>query len=207
MTLEILDNMAQAVIFGGMALFSALLALRRMDRRLMILALGYACFSMGTLFWTLHLAITNQVPQVFYVSEISWLASYLFFLSYQIVRSEGIRFCFSVFPALTALFFAASVLLFQIFGPSYLMSSLLALTFAAIAYLSVFRQFRRSGGKQTDFCLLLILILQILLYAVSVWTHDYTCFNVYFAVDILLTASLVALLPLCLREEKRHDVY
>lgn len=207
MTFEILDNMAQAVIFGGMALFSALLALRRLDRRLMILALGYACFSMGTLFWTLHLAITNQVPQVFYVSEISWLASYLFFLSYQIVRSEGIRFCFSLPSALTALLFAVSVLLFQIFGPSRLMSLLLALTFAAIAYLSVFRQLRRNSGRQTDFCLLLILILQILLYAVSVWTHDYTRFNVYFAVDILLTASLAALLPLCLREEKRHDVY
>ncbi len=202
MTLEVLNNMAQAVIFDGLALFSALLAFRRLDRRLMILALGYACFSMGTLFWTLHLAITGQVPQVFYVSEVSWLASYLFFLSYQIVRSEGIRFRFSGLSALAALFFAVSVLVFRIFGPSYLMSSLLALTFAVNAYLSVFRRVRRMNGRRTDCCMLLILFLQILLYAVSIWVHDYTRFNVYFAVDMLLTASLAALLPLCVREGK-----
>ena len=33
------------------------------------------------------------------------------------------------------------------------------------------------------------------------YTHlDYTCFNLYFAVDITLTLSMVALLPFTLRE-------
>ena len=48
--------------------------------------------------------------------------------------------------------------------------------------------------------LLLCVGLQLLLFVVSGFTQDYTRFNLYFAVDIALTLSFVALLPLALRE-------
>ena len=51
------------------------------------------------------------------------------------------------------------------------------------------------------FLLLLCVALQILLYAVSAFMEDFTHFNLYFAVDITLTLSFAALLPLALREE------
>ena len=44
------------------------------------------------------------------------------------------------------------------------------------------------------------IVLQILLYLVSDFIQDYTCFNLYFAVDITLTLSMVALLPFTLRD-------
>ena len=42
--------------------------------------------------------------------------------------------------------------------------------------------------------------LQLLLFVVSVFMQDFTRFNLYFAVDITLTLSFAALLPLALRE-------
>lgn len=46
-------------------------------------------------------------------------------------------------------------------------------------------------------------MLQVLLYLISNYTHDYTRFQLYYAVDLALTLSMAALLPLTLREVKR----
>lgn len=72
---------------------------------------------MGTLFYVLYLAIMGTVPQVFYVSEISWLAAYLFFLSLQIVRTEVPHVGFQWPAALCALVLGVSVLVIRIFAP------------------------------------------------------------------------------------------
>ncbi len=200
MSFELIDNLLQVAVLGCAGAAAAALTVRDRDRRCLILAFAYSSFSMGTLFYVLHLAILGEVPQVFYVSEISWLAAYLFFLSLQILRTEGLTLRFSWPAAGGAALTAAGVLVFRIFGPSYLMSGLLAVTMGATVYLAVFRLCTRLPFGHTDACLLVCVVLQVALYAVSDFIRDYTRFNLYFAVDILLTASLTALLPLTLRE-------
>lgn len=201
MSFELFDNLFQVVALGCASIAATVLALRQKSRRCLILALAYACLSMGTLYYVLSLAILGHTPKVFYVSEVSWLASWLFYLSFQILRTEGMKLRFS-WPAVGgALLIIACILTFHIFGPSYLMSSLFALTVGALAFLSLFRLQSGAEGKQTDTALLACVILQVLLYVVSGFTRDYTRFNLYFAVDILLTLSFTALLPLNLREE------
>ena len=197
MSFELIDNLLQVAALGSTALAAAAASVRRRDRRCLILALAYACFAMGTLFYVLHLAIVGTVPKVFYVSEVSWLAAYL---SLQILRAEPIAVRFSWLPALGALLAAVTVLVVRIMGPSYLVSALFALTVSAIVYLSAFRLLHAPQRSQLDACMLLCVTLQVLLYLVSVFMSDYTRFNLYFAVDLALTASLIALLPLTLRE-------
>ena len=200
MSFELIDNLLQVAALGSTALAAAAASVRRRDRRCLILALAYACFAMGTLFYVLHLAIVGTVPKVFYVSEVSWLAAYLFYLSLQILRAETIAVRFSWLPALGALLAAVTVLVVRIMGPSYLVSALFALTVSAIVYLSAFRLLHAPQRSKLDACMLLCVTLQVLLYLVSVFMSDYTRFNLYFAVDLALTASLIALLPLTLRE-------
>ena len=142
----------------------------------MILAFAYASFLMGTLYWVLYLAIIGNIPQVFYVSEISWLASYLFYLSFQIYRVNHMSLCFS-WPAAAAAF-----------------------VMTAYTYLTVFRLLNTKPLPNVDMCILLCIILQMLLYIVSCFMSDYTQFNLYFAVDICLTIMLTVLLPLTYRE-------
>ena len=48
--------------------------------------------------------------------------------------------------------------------------------------------------KETLFMIICV-TLQVLLYWVSGFTHDYTRFQLYYAVDLALTLSMAALLP------------
>ena len=200
MNFELIDNCFQVAVLFCAALAAIAAALRHKDRRFLILALFYICVSMGTLYWVLHLFIFGDVPQVFYVSEFSWLAAYLFLLSFQMVRTDRVRPLFSLPSLACALLTAAVVLAFRMFGPSYFVSAAFAGVVFAIVYLAVWRLRCRGGGGLIDCWLLLCVGLQLLLYVVSVFMQDYTRFNLYFAVDITLTLSFAALLPLALRE-------
>ena len=200
MNFELIDNCFQVAVLFCAALASIAAAFRQKDRRFLILALFFLCVSMGTLYWVLHLFIFGDVPQVFYVSEFSWLAAYLFLLSFQMVRTERGRPFFSLPSLFCALLTAAVVLAFRMFGPSYFVSAAFAGVMSAIVYLAVWRLRRRDSGGLIDCWLLLCVGLQLLLFVVSVFMQDYTRFNLYFAVDITLTLSFAALLPLALRE-------
>ena len=202
MNFELIDNVLQVALLGGAAIASLILALQNRSRRLLILALGFACFSMGTLYYVLHLAIMGDIPKIFYVSEISWLAAYLCFLSLQILRAEQLSFRLRALPASGAAVTAALVLIFRMLGPSYLMSLLFALTLGAIVYLSAFHL--QCSPRRLDAHFLFCIALQLLLFIVSDFFEDFTRFNLYFAVDVLLTLSLAALLPLTLREVARR---
>ena len=199
MNFELIDNCFQVAVLMCAALAAIAAALRHKDRRFLILALFFVCVSMGTLYWVLHIFIFGNVPQVFYVSEFSWLAAYLFLLSFQMVRTDRVRPLFSLPSLACALLTAAVVLAFRMFGPSYFVSAAFAGVVFAIVYLAVWRLRRKDGGL-VDGWLLLCVGLQLLLYVVSVFMQDYTRFNLYFAVDITLTLSFAALLPLALRE-------
>ena len=199
MNFELIDNCFQIAVLFCAALAAISAALRHKDRRFLILALFFVCVSMGTLYWVLHIFIFGDVPQVFYVSECSWLAAYLFLLSFQMVRTDRVRPLFSMPSLACALLTAAVVLAFRMFGPSYFVSGAFAVAFSVIVYLAIWRLRRKDGGL-VDGWLLLCVGLQLLLYVVSCFMQDYTRFNLYFAVDITLTLSFAALLPLALRE-------
>ena len=79
---------------------------------------------LGTLFYTLHMTIIGDIPRIFYVSDISWMASYLFLLLLMSMRKNKsdrpVRF--EVLPAvLSVVTFAISVY-DEILGPSLIMS-------------------------------------------------------------------------------------
>lgn len=200
MNFELLDNTFQVSVLVCSALIAAIEAFRGRGRRFLILSFAYTCTSMGTLFWVLHIAITGNTPHTFYVSEISWIAAYFFYLSLQIVRMDGIRLSFSLSPALSAVLTATTIIVPRIMGPSYFISTTFAFALASIMYLSVFMLKSGKAHRKVDYGLIICIVLQISLYLVSSLFSDYTRFNLYFAVDFALTASFVALLPLNLRE-------
>ena len=72
MNFEIIDNVFQVAVFFVAALGDMVYWFYKRDRLYIILALVHSCFMMGTLYFVLHLVIRGVVPQVFYVSEISW---------------------------------------------------------------------------------------------------------------------------------------
>lgn len=199
MSFEIIDNTFQVIVLAAMALLDFLLAFRRSSRSCLILAFGYASFMMGTLYYLLHLIILGHGPQVFYVAECSWMASYFFFLSLEILYWEGLRPSFSPFALAAGVVIARVVMRVQVFGPSPLMSG-------ALAYLCFSALQKEKRLRPYEIALLFEMLLQILLFVASEFIRDYTRFNLYYAVDILLTLTLVSFLPHILREEP-HDLH
>lgn len=199
MNFEIIDNTFQVTVLAAMALLAFLLAFRRSSRSCLILAFGYASFMMGTLYYLLHLIILGHGPQVFYVAECSWMASYFFFLSLEILYWEGLRPPFSPFALAAGVVFAGVVMRVQVFGPSPLMSG-------ALAYLCFSALQKEKRLRPYEIALLFEMSLQILLFVASEFIRDYTRFSLYYTVDILLTLTLVSFLPHILREEP-HDLH
>lgn len=210
MNFEIIDNCYQITALLICMLISACLGIRKKNREYIMLAFGYGCFMMGTLFFVLHLTILGYVPQIFYTCEISWLAAYLFFLSLLLLRAEYRTLPFSIGALIPALLTAAAILRFQIFGPALLPCAACAATLGTIVYFAGGRiLFDRKNGRWPsllDHCFLMCVLLQVGIYIISMFMSDFVHFNLYFAVDMLLSVMLAALLPL-LHREVCHDLH
>lgn len=206
MNFEVLDNLFQAIVLSLSFVTAVVLALRMKERRLLILSFAYICFAMGTIYWLLHIVIMGTVPQIFYVAEVSWGASYLFYLSLQILRSEKMKVSFSAIPALATAWAVWYITRYHILGPSQVLSDLCAVIMGATIYISALRLIRKMPGWRTDLQFLIIIALQIVLYVVSWRMPDFRHFNLYFAIDIALTLSFAGMLPLIYREV-RDDLH
>ena len=118
MNFEIVDNIFQILVLFCVMTASAVTACKKKSRDFLLLAGGYGCFMMGTLYYVLYLIIMGKVPQIFYVAEISWLAAYLFFLSLSLSRRDLHGKLPGVVSVLGAVVIVCLVMAFQIFGPS-----------------------------------------------------------------------------------------
>ena len=155
----------------------------------------------------LHLTIIGDIPRIFYVSEISWMAGYLFFLFLVILRQERKNVNFQPVPAMLALFTLAASVHSEVMGNSILMSLAFGMIAGAIVYISSIRIRRAhlSGAHPAAFdrMMIAVVILQILVYFVSEYVSDFSTFNLYFAVDILFTLSLCSLFRMIRKEAQQ----
>lgn len=79
--LELWDYLVQFLVtaYGFCAALREYYRARR--RPWFLLTCFYATFALGTLYWTLHLLLRQETPQVFYVSNLAWLVSFVFLLA------------------------------------------------------------------------------------------------------------------------------
>ena len=204
---EIYDNVFQTLSLMGMMIVSGAAGLKYSSRKLMVLACAYGSIMLGTLFYMLHLTIIGDIPRIFYVSEISWMAGYLFFLFLVILRQERKNVNFQPVPAMLALFTLAASVHSEVMGNSILMSLAFGVIASAIVYISSIRIRRAhlSGAHPAAFdrMMIAVVILQILVYFISEYVSDFSTFNLYFAVDILFTLSLCSLFRMIRKEAQQ----
>lgn len=199
MSFEIIDNGIQVGLFLLFALFSLIQGLHMQNRRFLILAGTYASFSMGTLYYLLYLVIMGKVPQVFYVSEMAWMASYLFLLALCLMETRRYRGKLDVLVLGLTIVEAAMVIGWKILGSSYPFTVAFALVTACIFYYALLGY--RMEKRMLMLAMVLVIVWQLLLYIVSVFTTGYTHFNLYFAVDVLLMATMCSLFLWLKKEE------
>ena len=204
---EIFDNVFQTMSLMVMMIVSGAAGLKYSSRKLVVLACAYGGIMLGTLFYMLHLTIIGDIPRKFYVSEISWMAGYLFFLFLVTLRHEWKKATLQPVPAMLALGTVAASVHSEVMGNSVLMSLAFGATAGAIVYISSvrLRRARLSGTPAAAFdgMMIAVVILQILVYFVSEYITDFSTFNLYFAIDILFTISLCSLFWMIRREVRQ----
>ena len=205
---EIFDNVFQTMSLMVMMIVSGAAGLKYSSRKLVVLACAYGGIMLGTLFYMLHLTIIGDIPRIFYVSEISWMAGYLFFLLLVILRQERKNVHFQPVPAMLVLFTLIASVHSDVMGNSVLMSLVFGAITGTIVYISSLRILHAHRSHISpaafDWMMVAVVILQILVYFVSEYISDFSTFNLYFAVDILFTLSLCSLFWL-IRKEVRQS--
>ena len=78
--IELSENLFEIVVIAFCFSVSLRSVMRERKRSRTLLALFYAAMLLGNLYWTLYLFFFRRTPQVFYVSELSWLAGFLFLI-------------------------------------------------------------------------------------------------------------------------------
>ena len=80
MMTEIIDNSVQFSVSCLCIIISAVLWVKRRKQAFVILTCYYGALAMGILYWLVYYIITSYTPKIFYVSDLCWVASYLFLL-------------------------------------------------------------------------------------------------------------------------------
>lgn len=195
--IDILDNAIQLSVSFGCALWAYILALRHKSQTYFMVASFYGTFALGLLYWLLYLLVNNYMSKIFYVSELSWIASYLFLLMLcQTLPGEEER---AYHPALAWAIplLTVGVILYlvqtgEIFA-NIAMCSLLGICgwFATRGFLWARRQSQNSKEKQVLYAsILLLIILEYGLWIISCKWLGYSLKNPYYWFDFCITGVL-----------------
>ncbi|NLA11459.1 MAG: histidine kinase [Firmicutes bacterium] len=199
---ELIDNTLQFSVTLIACVGAGILYSKSREQAYFLLTCFLGTFSLGTLYWTLHVLLFNYSPQVFYVSELTWIASYLFLLTLEHVLSTPEERKFK-HPAvwLVPIICIPQLGLYLTHG-DILFNLLICGQTMAAAWYSVrgLLYARRQSGKPRDRQFFHIAVLSIITLEYCLWTTS--CFwvsdtltNPYFWFDFLLTAALFMLLP------------
>lgn len=210
---ELWDNLFQITALFIAMLAVGVLAVKHRSRRLVVLACDHGCFMLGTSFFTLHLSIMGDIPNIFYVSDIAWIAAYLFLLLLMLLRVEhsGEKVEFRLLPALIFVLIFVAAIYTEMLGPSKLMSACIGIIGGATVYLAIIAVSdavkKNDKLRAVDIMVPVRIFLQIMIYFVSDYMSDFTDFNLYFAVDILMTLNMVGLGYFLRKEVIADDQY
>lgn len=204
MNFEIIDNALQVILLFICMMFCVYRTVRTQKREYLLLIGVYGCMAMGTMYYLLHLIIIGDVPQIFFVAEIAWIASYLFMLVLTLKRQEKYKKAFSLPACLLAIWFGVTSFLFSVLGTSRVLRLCYVIAAAMIFYHGLAAIFQKKV-RRLDLHFLAAVSLQLLLYRISAEITDYTRFNLYFLIDFMLTGNLILLLPATIKEVRADE--
>ncbi len=199
---ELIDNLTQSA--ATLAAFIAAGALYYRTRRqtFFLLACFLGCFMLGTFHWTLYILLFDSSPQVFYVSELAWIASYLFLLTLEyVLATEKEKRYRHPAMLLVPLFCIPQLILYLSRGE--ILGNLLMVGLTMVVAFFALRGFlfaRRQSGQARNMqyfhgAVLVIIFLEFGLWTSSCFWISDTMSNPYFWFDFMLSASLLALVP------------
>lgn len=199
---ELIDNISQfsATFLAGAG--AGILFYKTHKQTYFLLTCFYGTFMLGSLHWSLYILLFQYTPQVFYVSELAWIASYMFLFTLDFTLSTPKERKFHHPAAWIAPAICVPLMIFYMTYGEILGNLLTCGTTMVAAWISIRgliyarRQSDASRNRQFfHIAILSTVILEYCLWTASCfWVSD-TLTNPYFWFDFLLSISLLILLP------------
>ncbi|WP_367924456.1 histidine kinase [uncultured Ruthenibacterium sp.] len=199
---ELIDNIFQFLVTLICGIRAMVLYGQTRKQPYFLLSGFYGCWALGGLYWTLYYCLFSYTPHVFYVSDITWICSYifLFILQYELSNAQERTFrCWAMWlaPLIGIPLFA----FYCTYGDIFLNIGLGVLVIL-VSWNSI-RGFCYQRGKTEDAVksrsfhktVMLLWITEYGLWTTSCFWVGSTLSNPYFWFDFLLTIVLATLLP------------
>ena len=205
---ELTDNLIQLVCVFICGIYSVYTAAANKSRNSLLVALFYLSFGIGITYWFLYIALFQSSPRVFFVSELSWTASYIFLamrLAYDMPEEEReFKPAFLILPIFSLIM---CIIFFQ--RGSYAENILMGTTIAACGFLAVKGLYYAKQKNQPErqwFCraVLFFYAAEYLLWISSYFWTDNTFLNPYFLTDtFVLNPAMILIAAAQHKEDKK----
>ena len=200
--MELIENLLQLLTTFVGALLSGI-SYRKSGRQAYFLLLCfYGCFTLGALYWTLYLLLFDTTPRVFYVSEFGWVASVIFLRILQATLSTPEERGFHCRRAWLAPAFGVPLLAFyctfgDVLSNLIWCGMMIVLSYCAIRGL-VYAKTQTGAARNMRYFhigVLCFAFAEYLLWTVGCFWPDTSLDSPAFWCDMLLTLTILGLLP------------
>ena len=213
--IELIDNLSQFVAVFIVGCLSSILYCRSRRQPYFLLSCFYFCFALGCLYWTLYYLLFVETPQIFYVSETGWMASYIFLCLLQYSLSDREERMFRCRTVWLAPLIGIPLLVFyctygDILSNICICGITIFILWSAIRGIAYRRHATDTTARnlrQFHILTAAFIITEYALWTASCFWISDTLSNPYFWFDFLMTALLCALLPVTRQAVDLCDQY
>lgn len=200
-SIEIIENTLQLSLLAVCAVLAGTYAFRNRDMNAGILTMFFGSYVLGDTYWLLYRIFRGFTPYVFYVSDLSWYAAYLFlFLLLQRLAPEEERKTFSVIWVLPGIFTGLMAAFYMQWGDIFgnlvtavLMFLLLLYPIRGLMYISGHPEAR--SRRMLYIAVLVFVAFEYLTWTASCFFSGDTLANPYYWLDFMITPCAILLLP------------
>lgn len=200
--IELIDNVSQFAVTSFAGASAGILFYKTRKQVYFLLTCFFGTFMLGALHWTLYMLLFNCTPQVFYVSELAWIASFVFLLTLEFTLSTPEERKFHHPAAWLAPVICIPLMIFYMTHGEILGNLIMCGIIMVAAWFSIrgliYARRQNDAKRNRQFFHIAVLVIVAMEYALwtasCFWVSD-TLTNPYFWFDFLLSASLFALLP------------
>ena len=201
--IDVVENAVQLAVLAVCFTLSAIKAVRGRDRMWVILSFFYGCSFFSLLYYTCYLVVFGYTPKYSYVSDMGWMASYIFLIILLVEfdakrqTSAPVRAAW-IFPAICV----PACILFCTHG-DILLNLIDCSLMAAIGYLSVrgiafSLPFGSDESLALHIAIMAFAVVELILWTTSCFWNSQN-YLPYVVADYAFTASYAAIL-VCARK-------
>ncbi|MEG2380675.1 MAG: histidine kinase [Oscillospiraceae bacterium] len=200
--IEVIDNAMQLFVTTVCAFWAGTLAFKSKKQVYRILTCFYGTFSLGLLFWLMYLIVMTYTPKIFYVSDLSWVASFLFLfmLNVFVSTTEERKYKTPITWVVTAVLLALMV--YFCFWGDYLNTILSSGILILNGYFStrgfIYARHQNDEKRSMQYihgAILFVVFAENALWLASCLYPDITIKTPYVWLDFVLSIGLFSLIP------------